>query len=163
MKKIVALLLALVMLTGLTVTALAAGEKSGTTKLTAKVPGPDYTIHIPADMELEYGNTDQQEIGSVYVTDVENCTEVVVRAPYTDLKNTSDETDTLSLILYYVTSSDAYEVNKESGERDVGGVPCCYFSSNYYTLKYAAKVSDWSGATAGATYQAVVTFNFNLE
>ena len=163
MKKIVALLLALVMLTGLTVTALAAGEKSGTTKLTAKVPGPDYTIHIPADMELEYGNTDKQEIGSVYVTDVENCTWVAVRAPYTDLKNTSDETDTLSLILYRVTSSDADEVDKTYGKFVLGGVPTCYNNGNYGTLKYAAEVSDWSGATAGATYQAVVTFNFEAE
>ena len=77
MKKILSLVLVVVMLMSMTVTAFAAGEQSGTSKVNAVVPEPvpEYTIHIPADMTLEYGNTDYQAIGKVYVSDVKNVAE----------------------------------------------------------------------------------------
>ena len=56
MKKILSLVLVVAMMMSMTVTAFAAvGDQSGTSTLTAVVPEPEYTIHIPANMTLEYG------------------------------------------------------------------------------------------------------------
>lgn len=62
MKKILSLVLVVVMMMSMTVTAFAAGEQSGTSTVTAVVPKPvpEYTIHFPADMTLEYGNGEHQ-------------------------------------------------------------------------------------------------------
>ena len=72
MKKILSLVLVIVMMMSMTVTAFAAGEQSGTSTVTAVVPEPEYPIHIPADMTLEYGNGERQLVGEVFVTDVKN-------------------------------------------------------------------------------------------
>jgi hypothetical protein len=139
--------------------------------LTVVVPKATYTIHIPSNATLEYGNTEKQEIGEVYVTGVRGFDKVTVKTPYTDLINTSDPTDTIPLVLYgrYKVSGSVYEMQKDGLTTD--------FTSHYMynasragaygyddngctTVIYDALVSDWSGATGGATYQAVVTFEF---
>ena len=155
MKKIVALLLALVMLTGLTVTALAAGEKSGTTKLTAKVPGPDYTIHIPADMTLEYGNTDLQLVGEFYVSDLVNVTKTI---------NGGVTTTTLASGSNVIPTTYKYEgssVTKNGGEFVGNMVVCHYPTDTLYTRKLYVQVSaeDWAAAAPG-TYTATLTWKF---
>lgn len=168
MKKIMSLVLAMVMVCSLSVTAFAA-DQTGTTTLTANIPNaatPSYRINIPADMTLEYGNTGNQTIGDVYVTDVTGCDTVSVQIPYTDLVNKSDSTDTIPLILY----ARGIEMKKDGTEKNTGACPTLYnktlagsygFDANgYATLSCEAMVSDWSGATAGATYKAVVTFQF---
>ena len=61
MKKFMSLVLALVMVCSLSVTAFAAD----TTTLTATIPnstGPSYSVEIPADTVLAYGNTEMQNI-----------------------------------------------------------------------------------------------------
>lgn len=169
MKKFLSFVLVLVMVCSLSVTAFAAGEQSDTITLTANIPNaaePSYTIHIPADMTLEYGNTGKQTIGNVYVTDVTGCDEVSVDMPYTDLVNTSDSTDTVPLTLY----SGEKELKKSGTSVDGNGSTSLYDKESaglyqydvngYATASCSAIVSDWSGATAGATYQAVVTFDF---
>ena len=119
-----------------------------------------------ADMTLEYGNTGEQTIGNVYVTDVTGCDVVSVDIPYTDLVNTSDSTDTVPLTLY----SGGKELKKigttvDGGfstplyNKDLAGL-YQYDVNGYVTVSCSAIVSDWSGATAGATYQAVLTFDF---
>ena len=169
MKKFLSFILVLVMVCSLSVTAFAEGEQRGTTTLTAEIPNaaePSYTIHIPADMTLEYGNTGEQTIGTVYVTDVTGCDVVSVDIPYTDLVNTSDSTDTVPLTLY----SGGKELKKigttvDGGfstplyNKDLAGL-YQYDVNGYVTVSCSAIVSDWSGATAGATYQAVLTFDF---
>ena len=175
MKKIAALLLALVMLTGLAVTALAAGVKTGTTKLTVVVPEPDYTIHVPADTTLTYGNTSDQSIGDVYVTDVTVYNLVYVEISYTDLINTNNSSDTIPLTLHSSIKGNSTSYHKDNhdgsylpdgvyigaaiaagGSLDMTG----YDENGYAKVEVFATVSDWSGATSGATYQAVVTFGF---
>ena len=162
MKKIAALMLALVMLTGLTVTALAAGEKSGTTTLTATVPGADYTIHVPADMTLEYGNTSEQAIGSAYVTGVTTTTsDVGCKVTATALKNGSN----------YITVEYFYHDQGQSdwfSETVTGeSVALCSFSAYEYesgnpykTFEFKAKVANWSAEPG--TYTATLTFNFSI-
>ncbi len=171
MKKLIALMLGLVMMFTLSAVAFAAGEQTGSMTLTVVVPKATYTIHIPSDVKLEYGNTEKQEIGEAYVTEVEGFDQVTVKTPYTDLINTSDPTDTIPLVLYgrYKVSGSVYEMQKDGLTTD--------FTSHYMynasragaygyddngctTVIYDALVSDWSGATGGATYQAVVTFEF---
>lgn len=169
MKKFLSFVLVLVMVMSLSVTAFAEGEQSGTTTLTANIPNaaePSYTIHIPADMTLEYGNTGKQTIGNVYVTDVTGCDEVAVDVPYTDLVNTSDSTDTVPLTLYLSErelkkSGTTVDVNSSTGLYDKNAAGRYQYDLNgYATASCSAIVSDWSGATAGATYQAVLTFDF---
>ena len=169
MKKFLSLILALVMVMSLSVTAFAEGEQSDTTTLTAEIPNaaePSYTIHIPANMKLEYGNTGKQTIGNVYVTDVTGCDEVSVDIPYTDLVNTSDSTDTVPLTLYLSErelkkSGTTVAGNSSTGLYDKNEAGWYQYDLNgYATASCSAIVSDWSGATAGATYQAVLTFDF---
>ena len=174
MKKFLSFVLVLVMVCSLSVTAFAEGEQSGTTTLTANIPNaaePSYTIHIPADMTLEYGNTGKQLIGNVYVTDVANYDTVNVGAPYTDLVNTSDSTDIIPLTLYS-DSGDGFDEIEPGGstvefglvaatayDRDYAG-EYGFDANGYYTTPFYVDVSDWSGATPGATYKAVITFEF---
>lgn len=175
MKKIAALLLALAMLACMNVTAFAAGDP--TTTLTAKVPeNSSYKLHIPKDMTLEYGNTEKQVVGELYVTDVADDIEnITCPTKYTDLINTDDPTDTISLELYawqkglFPVTDDL--LNKEKGNF-VGYLssPNLYnkdweedlWTSPFMTYVLKAQVSDWTGATAGATYQAIITYVVNV-
>lgn len=166
MKKFLSLVLALVMVMSLSVTAFAEGEQSGTTTVTANIPNaatPSYTIHVPASMTLEYGNTDRQLIGGAYVTDVTDVQDgysIDLYSPYTMLINAEDSSDTLdwSLILDY--NGTFYPVRPNDGS--AGFLNVLYRYGEYATRNYYAQVSDWSGATPGATYQAVITFRFYI-
>lgn len=64
MKKLIALALAVTLLTSMAVSASAAN----TTTLTATVPAAGYTLNIPANQEVPFGTT-QADIGNITVTD----------------------------------------------------------------------------------------------
>ena len=169
MKKLIALMLCLVLALSMSTPIFADGIQSGNTILTVTVPEPSYTMHIPADTTLVYGNTEKQEIGDVYVTDAVNVDGfIVVQSPYTDLKNSSNTEDTIALSL----STDNFEITQAGRTNPGNGLVSIYnktqagqnqFDENGYA-RYAfyAKVNDWSGATAGATYQATITWNFSI-
>ena len=173
MKKFLSFVLVLVMVCSLSVTAFAEGEQSGTTTLTANIPNeaaPSYTIHIPADTTLEYGNTDKQLIGDVEVTDKQNCRFIQVAAPYTMLINKEDSTDSITLKLIMGVGEDyLYEVIPATGLDAVYDTDFLlyadddFYHNTYYTQLVYAQVEDWSGATPGATYQAVITFQFRAS
>lgn len=170
MKKFLSLVLALAMVACMSVTAFAA---DGTTVLTAEVPDntTTYTLHIPANVTLEYGNTDKQTIGELYITDVENFTGrfIGVSVPYTDLINTEDSSDTLSITLFagdtmmrrYINPNDPSDIT--SVDAPVVYYPG-YDNDQYDSDGYRdptimkVQVSDWSGATPGDTYQATITY-----
>ncbi len=153
-------------------TVFAAGEQPPTMILAKAVAESTYTIHIPSNATLEYGNTEKQEIGEVYVTGVRGFDKVTVKTPYTDLINTGDPTDTIPLVLYghYKGTVLVNEMRKEDGLTTDFARLFTYLASSAgafgyddngcIKVIYDALVSDWSGATAGATYQAVVTFEF---
>ncbi len=169
MKKLLTFILALVMVMSLSVTAFAEGEQSGTTTLTAEIPNaaaPSYTIQIPANTTLEYGNTDKQFIGRVSVKDVTNVETdglVAFTSPYTDLINTEDPGDTIALVLYGKVGDPFDLIDKTTGLW-YGASPGVYAAKydQYYSYQMWAEVTDWSGATPGATYQAVITFQFKV-
>ena len=104
MKKIVALLLMLTIIISLTATALAKVEKSGTTVITAVVPEPDYTISIPADTTMTYGDTtNSKDLGSIYVSQVKNLTTVNCTVSGTSLRNGTN----------YITISYSWKINDD--------------------------------------------------
>ena len=171
MKKFLSFVLVLVMVMSLSVTAFA---ETGTTTLTAEIPNaaePSYTLHIPANTTLTYGSTEKQKIsGDLYVENVQNASRVYFLAPFTDLINTSDSSDSIALNLYVEQDHDgdlSNTVNQTTGK--VEGVTWGLYDidwggSNKYAIEtFYAQVTDWSGATPGATYQAVITFQVWAE
>lgn len=171
MKKFLSLILALAMVACMSVTAFAA---DGTTTLTVEVPNniPSYTLHVPAAATLEYGNTGMQTIGDVYVTDVEGYSIIGTHVKYTKLINKANTEDVISLDVYgiYSTQSGSPKLFRadEGTFADTNSLPSLYSKENagnlqydangYSTLQVSAQVSDWSGATPGATYQATITY-----
>lgn len=164
MKKFLSFVLVLVMVCSLSVTAFA---EDGTTTLTVEVPNaaePSYTLHIPANTTLTYGETGLQKIsGDLYVENVQNASRVNVLSPFTDLINTSDSSDSiaLNLCVEFGHNGDIYKVNDSALTLYDINVP---ESWGKYTIEtFYAQVTDWSGATPGATYQAVITFTVWAE
>ena len=170
MKKFLTFVLALVMVCSLSVTAFADG---GTTTLTVEVPNtaePSYTLHIPANTTLTYGSTEKQKIsGDLYVENVQNASKVYFLAPFTNLINTSDSSDAITLKLYVEQDHNgdlSSTVNQATGKVD--GATWALYDIEWLVGKYVvetfyAQVADWSGATPGATYQAVITFTVWTE
>ena len=170
MKKFLTLVLALAMVMSLSVTAFA---ESGTTTLTVNVPNaaePSFTLHIPADTTLTYGNTDKQAIsGKLYAEDVQNIEKIRCKAPYTDLVNTSDPSDSIALKLFMTQDGldEIVVIDQETGNlgSDVYDwyIYWDFGPDSYFYMNVFAQVDDWSGATPGATYQAVITFTAWVE
>ena len=166
MKKFLSLILALAMVACMSVTAFAADDP--TTTLTAEIPKPSYSLNIPANMTLKYGNTGMQTIGDVSVTDVKNYEEIIVKMPYTDLVNINDNTDKIPLTLYVYTPSLGDQYLNYNGLDEYNTAWYLYYphyaglyqfdSDGYTTLNMKAQVSDGTGATSGATYQATITY-----
>ena len=130
--------------------------KDGTTTITAVVPESDFTIHIPADKTLEYGNTEKQEIGTVYVSDVKRISgSIYLRIITTDL--TSD-TNTITVNYYRKSTSEGAEW--EALTDDNVRIYSQSQSINE-TYQIAAQVNEyeWAGAVA-STYSATLTFKF---
>ena len=163
MKKILSLVLVIVMMMSMTVTAFAAGEQSGTTTLTVEVPEPvpEYTIHIPANMTLEYGNTDYQSIGKVYASDVKNVAEgsrVWYRVAWTYLVK-GEDTIPLS-VCYWPDWLGKWNLVSPTVDR----FAACDDTANHNPREkeYTARVGDWDNRDPG-TYTATVTWNFFVE
>lgn len=171
MKKLLTLILALIMVMSLSVTAFAEG---GTTTLTVEVPNaaePSYTLSIPDNTTITYGNTEKQKVsGILYVRDVQNASQVHFLAPFTDLVNTADSSDKIPMKLWVKMASQSNPtsiVDPATGK--VNGIIWDIYDvswgigNEYQRLTFYAQVEDWSGATPGATYQAVITFQVWAE
>lgn len=163
MKKFMSLVLALVMVCSLSVTAFAAD-----TILTAEIPnssGPSYTVEIPADTVLAYGNTEMQNIdGQLTVKDVENVNNIYIRARHTDLINIEDSTDYIILDVYGKFSDATEKQQFDPWTGSFGGTyACIYADGEVRPMQLFAQVTDWSGATPGATYMAGITFTFETD
>ena len=163
MKKILSLVLVIVMMMSMTVTAFAAeGEQSGTSTVTAVVPEavPEYTIHIPADVTLEYGNGERQLVGEVSVTDVKNLAEdgsdgIVVYMDATALESTAG--DVIPAVFEYIFDDDnSYSDITKKGPYVYNGL---YSPAYLYATVTAA---DWEAAKPG-TYTATITYSFQLR
>ena len=170
MKKFLSLILALAMVACMSVTAFAADD--GTTVLTVEVPiEPSYTLHIPANMPLEYGNTEKQTIGDLYVTDVDGFAIIRCAPKYTDLINCTDSSDIISLTLFSSYPNATQHVNDDELTKDGRAIQLKWndvtniagWENGYRLSTLSAQVSDWSGATPGATYQSTITYIVTTE
>lgn len=161
MKKILTLVLVVVMMMSMTVTAFAAeGEQSGTSTVTAVVPYPTYTIHIPADMTLEYGNGERQLVGEVSVTDAQNIpdgTRILVSMEATFLRST--EGNVIPAVFEYgrANEDEYYDITKN--------ISTVYKEAEdeYLTAYLYARVTeeDWKAAKPG-TYTSTITYSFEI-
>ena len=162
MKKIIALILTLTLfICNATAALAAAGQKTGYTTLTAAVPEPDYTIHVPANMSLEYGSTHDKELGSVYISDAVNIsTSVQCAISGTALKNGSNY---IAVNYSWKRAGDenSWFFKTVSGESVVMCRDTLYASNTYTTLNINAQVPDWASAVPG-TYTATITYNFSI-
>ena len=159
MKKILSLVLVIVMMMSMTVTAFAAGEQSGTSTVTAVVPEPEYTIHIPADMTLEYGNGARQLVGEIFVTNVQNVPDgdlIWVNMKGTPLKST--EGNEIPVVFEWRRDYDEEYKNPDKSS------PTLYSMSREYLTAYlyaTVTEADWKAAKPG-TYTSTITYEFLL-
>ncbi len=162
MKKILSLVLVAVMMMSMTVTAFAAEvDQSGTSKVNAVVPEPvpEYTIHIPADMTLEYGNGARQLVGEVSVTDAQNIPDggiIWVSMKATPLKST--EGNEIPAVFEWRRDYDE-EYNTISKAS-----PTLYIENDLYLTAYLyARVTEeaWKAAKPG-TYTSTITYDFKF-
>ena len=163
MKKILSLVLVIVMMMSMTVTAFAAGEQSGTSKVNAVVPEPvpEYTIHIPADVTLEYGNDVPQLLGKVFVTDVKNLADgqdIDVSIYATPLKST--EGNEIPAVFEYGRAFFAEEYYNIDSY-----VPAVYEETEdkYIPAYLFVQVTEeaWIAAKPG-TYTSTITYSFYI-
>ena len=153
MKKLIALMLGLVLILSMFTTAFAAGEQTGTTTITAEVPEPTYTMVIPADMTLEYGNTEAQEIGVFCVSDIVGITDrdIVCHISVTDLTSAAG---TIS-VKYTVDGREVDELYDDFTVFD-------HYIPGINNNHLYAQVTYWDSAAPG-TYTATITFNFSIS
>ena len=160
MKKLIAMLLALALTIGIAATALATGEKTGTTTLTATVPDADYTISIPADVTLEYGNTEYQTIGNVAVSNLVRVSKVNCEIIYTSLIN-----GTKFIPVTYLIEKDDTTGSFSVTDADTSGTKWSnvhtFEENTVFSLKCKVAQAAWTSADPG-TYTATLTFNFTI-
>ena len=158
MKKIVALLLMLTIIISLTAAALATKEYERTMKITAVVPAPDYTMHIPEDTTMTQGDTtNAKDLGSVQVSAVKNLTTVKCTVSGTSLKN---GTNYISINYEWKLGSNQWENAWVSDGSNKQLCTCeLYNAGAYHVLDMKAYVLTWSPAVPGE-YTATLTYNF---
>lgn len=160
MKKMIALMLGLVMLFSLSTTAFAAGTQTGSMTLTAEVPDSvSYTMHIPADMTLEYNNTEKQLIGNVAVSDIVNLPDgKKIRCQITN-RNLKCGTETIP-VKYFV---DDYDDVYPGGDSVLDYMDIYVYYDSPDSREIFAQVSQeaWDAATPG-TYTATLTYTFYI-
>lgn len=173
MKKIFAILLAVTMLASMATVASAA-ENSKTTTLTTEVPAATYTLNIPADQAVAFGE-ESTDIGEIKVTNANGFAKgknLNVTVSYTNFVSQSVDTE-IPLVLYVsraTTSGQILTIEKvASGSyitfagRDDGTVSeYAEVDDNNHTYDrnhtwVKVNSADWGKALAG-TYTATITF-----
>ena len=181
MKKFTAIVVAMIMALSLSITVFADSstvtEEGGMVTISVDIPASGgYTAHIPANTELKYGDTSWQKLsGKLYVSDVtdQSIYKINVSLLPTPLTNIEDSEDTISTEFGY------YFFHPDVVDNLLDSVTGRYSGFRLYDLELAAdgdwdtpyspspitlniQVKDWTGATRGATYQATITFQFNI-
>lgn len=157
MKKLFAILLAVTMLASMATVASAAS----TTTLTTTVPAASYTLNIPADQEIPFGET-QTNIGCVTVTDAAGFAvgkNLNVSISYDAFKCA----ETITSIPFYIAAN-GYAIQSNDNVT-FRGLPNGEVSKNFYIdsvtqdfdLFLMVDSTDWGKALAG-DYTATITF-----
>ena len=163
MKKVLSLLLAAAMLLGVTIPAFAQQpyQQSGSTSITTSVPEPvpTFTMHIPADVTIEYNSTQTQQIGEAYTSGWQNIEKMHVWV-YTTCLVSGENYIPLS---YSLKHSDETASGGTSARTTNTQTQRFYGSqiSESGVLKLSCSVSniDWDDAVPG-DYTATLSFEF---
>ena len=160
MKKVLSVILSVALLMCMSVTAFAVEPNVHEQTVSVNIPLStyDYTVTMPADCSLTYGNTDWQHIGDVTVTS-ENWDNI----------NNSDPYDGIQVGWSWNNDSNLKNANGDSIsfnralERDgkmvnTGGV----ILTSDDTVGFYLMVPDWSGAVEGTTYTKTITYRVQL-
>ena len=154
MKKLLSVILSVVLLMSLSVTAFA---EETAQRVSVRIPCYDYTVTMPADCSLTYGNTDWQHIGDITV-ESENWADIN-SAPYDGIEVYWSRNDTFLINENGETISFDDELMYGGRLWDTGGVG---LTSND-TVGFYLKVPDWSRAVIGTTYSTTITYRVGLQ
>lgn len=173
MRKILCLVLAVVMVSSMTIMASAAN----TTTLTTTVPDAEYTLNIPADQTINFGATST----SIGIPSVSNASGFAdgknIKLTITSTDFTAPDTSTtIPITLHGKFRNSSASVGFEDFECDITeNVPLYFWGLSNGTVEEAAatadhnghemrslfvniKSEDW-GKALGGTYTATITFS----
>lgn len=169
MKKLISLMLILVMVCCMSATAFAAGEDTTTVTLNTPATTPDYILHVPDTVALNY-TTDRQAFGTISVTEVKDSVDAIYVYPkYEMLKNTAAAADTID---WRLSNSVLGVIDPLTGlDTEINNPVQVYWkgqnsydwTNGYRTTTLEAQITDLSTATPNATYRAVVTYSVLVE
>ncbi len=180
MKKLLAFLLALTLLLSLGVTAFADTYEEGidntqsrTQTITVNAPALTWTLEIPADLVIEFGNTDQIEMGYLKISDVSWPTLpasnfIFVNMSYarelTNAKKNSAIFFDLRCQYHIQTPSTQGEEMLSSFEHpgEDGNPPATYHSSTEYrwsVMYIQISERNWQAAVPGEKYTGTITYS----
>ncbi len=176
MKKIISLALALVMVLSLTIVMFA--DDAPTTTLTTTVPPAVYTLNIPEDQTITYGET-STDIGNVTVTDSSGFAKgknLVVTVTYGSFTSET-VTTTIPFLLYLTPNNTSFDTKSlasgdtlvfkgKTSTAQVDQQATATFSTksgsntgtdNLSVTSISLGTNGWGYALAG-TYTATITF-----
>ena len=163
MKKFLSIILSITLLMSMSVTAFAADERIAEQKVSVKIPMPEYayTVTMPKDCSLTYGNTDWQFIGGVTVTsenwnNINSAYEGVIVSWSTDYDNTLKNSNGDSINFNHDVK---YHHDPNRGFLGTGAI---IFNADM-TIDQYMQVRDWSEAVEGTTYSKTITYTAKLE
>lgn len=173
MKKLSALILALVLLVSVIPAAYAANATPNTTTLTTTVPSATYVLNIPADQTITFGKTETR-IGNVTVTDSTNFAEgknVDVTVEYTPFTaEVAEISTTIPYSLIRASSNDrtssissgskmTFEGKSDGTVNELTKFIYSRTGEAYYMSNLVVSISstNWGKALAG-DYKSTITF-----
>lgn len=166
MKKLLSVILSVALLMSMSVTVFAEQTIIQTITVEIPVPSYDYTMTIPADCTLRYGDTDWQSIGSLTVTS--DNWDNINNGPYDGVQVTYDFDFVGEQMNGELMNSDGdtIEFHFEQTFHDdpvgfLGNEPLILTDNT--TLDYYIRVPDWSRAVAGTIYSSRVTYHARLH
>ena len=150
MKKLFAVILAVVMIATMSVTAFAANTTGGFTTITIDI-APTYTVTIPANTTVAF-NATETDFGAIEVTASQIHPDKCIKVELTSDKELNNAIDNTKVIPYAIKESEG----------------AAFTSATYLTegdkteLSIHITADDWNAAYAG-DYSDTVTFTVSYE
>ena len=150
MKKLFALILAVVIMATMSVTAFAVNTTGGEADITTSI-APTYTVTIPADVSVDF-NATETDFGAIEVTDSQIHPDKCIKVTLDTDNKLENSIDNTKVIPYAIKDSEGSD----------------FTSSTYLTegdkteLSIHITADDWNAAYAG-DYSDTVTFTVSYE
>ncbi len=163
MKRKLACILAALLLTAMPLNAYA----EGTTTLTTTVPAASYTLNIPADMTIPFGQV-ETEIGNITVSEASGFAvgkNLIVYVNYNAFTNPNVSTTIPWTITCQVDGYEAdHRLTINTGSRlkfkghEFGGLGSCFYDNLVMRNMYCNVASEDWGKALGGEYSTTITF-----